>query len=264
MSIHHVLYKYESINEYSLANLENAQLYFNAPDSFNDPFDCSLNAASFTYTDDDLVELYNYLVTSGNLGKAKPIDNVKGFPEVLKNQIPDALNDCVKIIEDRQKNKLGCTCFTKNNSHILMWAHYAKSHKGMCLEFDSTMPPFNRAIEVAYCDNFPEINPINIITKSNVELLNRESLKPLLTKYSCWAYEAEWRLFHVESNKLFGYPPEALRAVYFGVDVSESDFEAVCSILDRHHKGIKIYRAEKSKFRYEINFIPLDYTPCLD
>jgi len=222
--------------------------------SFNDPFDCSLNGASFAYTDNDLVELYNFLIDAGKLGKANPIYDVKDFPEALKSKIPDALNDCVKIIEDRQKNQLGCTCFTKNNSHILMWAHYAKSHKGMCLEFDATMPPFNRAIEISYSDNFPEINPIKIITKTNVELLNRESLKPLLTKYSCWAYEAEWRLFHIEPNKLFGYPVEALTAVYFGVDASESDFKTVCSIIEGHNKGIKVFRAQKSKVSYAIGF----------
>lgn len=41
------LYKYQSYNQYSLANLKNNKIYFNAPKNFNDPYDC-LHALEFT------------------------------------------------------------------------------------------------------------------------------------------------------------------------------------------------------------------------
>jgi len=252
------LYKYESINKYSVENLRNSQIFFKAPYQFNDPFDCSLNVSSFRYSDEDLVELYNYLVSIGKLGSAKPIIDVQHFPEALKCQLPEVFDDCVKVIEERQRLHLGCTCFTKLNNHILMWAHYADSHRGMCLEFDTRLPPIDRAVQVSYSDEFPQINPIKIITRANTDILNRESLKPLLTKFTCWEYEAEWRLFHIEPNKLFQYPIEALKGVYLGVDVSDSDFELICSIVRAHNKGIKLYRAQKSKLRYEISFAHVD------
>ena len=37
------VYKYHPIDIYSLRNLKNAQIYFNAPKNFNDPFEINLN-----------------------------------------------------------------------------------------------------------------------------------------------------------------------------------------------------------------------------
>ncbi len=55
MGIPPKLYKYQSYNQYSLANLKNNQIYFNAPRNFNDPYDC-LHALEFTRLSIDLIE----------------------------------------------------------------------------------------------------------------------------------------------------------------------------------------------------------------
>lgn len=257
-----VLYKYESINEYSLRNLKNAQIFFNAPSSFNDPFDCSLNEASFICEDGDFVELYNYMRNKGVLGDVEPVNNVGGLPADFIKKCLAGFTGSISEIENRQLHKLGCTCFSKTNNHILMWAHYANGHKGMCLEFDATKAPFNGAFEVTYSEKFPPINPIKILTNS-VEILNREAVKPLLTKYECWKYEEEWRLFHKEPNKLYGYEVDALKAVYFGTDVILTDLEIVCLILQGQNENIQFFKANKSKANYSLEFEHFSYTPYI-
>jgi len=42
--------------------------------------------------------------------------------------------------KDVQKeiDNAGITCFSKVRDDILMWAHYADKHKGLCFEFDGS------------------------------------------------------------------------------------------------------------------------------
>ena len=51
-------------------------------------------------------------------------------------------------------------CLTPHPDSLLMWAHYGDKHKGVCLEFDSTLH-FGRAYRVKYADNLPLISPEN-------------------------------------------------------------------------------------------------------
>ncbi len=39
-----------------------------------------------------------------------------------------------------------------------MWSHYADSHKGICLEFDTSFEPFNKSRQVKYGNKIPIIN----------------------------------------------------------------------------------------------------------
>ena len=73
-----------SVNKYSLRNLKNAQIYFNAPISFNDPFNCSIVKESVSYSNEDIVKLFNHYFDSGNLPRQYPIaHSIKMFPLTL-------------------------------------------------------------------------------------------------------------------------------------------------------------------------------------
>lgn len=52
------MFKYSPINTYSLRNLQNSQIYFNNPLSFNDPFDTFHPANLSEISNDKFVELY--------------------------------------------------------------------------------------------------------------------------------------------------------------------------------------------------------------
>lgn len=256
-----VLFKYEAINEFSLRNLKNASLFFKAPKDFNDPYDCSLCEASFVFDDNDRVNLFNHFIQSGMLGNVALINSINEIPVQWVGRVDATIRGCIPDIEDNQLNKKGCTCFSENNNHILMWSHYANAHKGMCLEFDTSFDPFNKAFPVSYSPDFPQINPVKVILSPDDDMILEESVKPLLTKYECWRYEAEWRLFHKEPRKVYGYPVEALKAVYFGTAVDVADIEIVCLILQGQCRDIKFFRGRKGTQRYEITFEQFDYTP---
>lgn len=96
-SIPKYLYKYFSINEFSLDGFENNYIYLSNPKDFNDPFDCNRNLIS-----------------------EKQIEQNEW-------QYIERLND----ISD-----LGIACFSENGMAPLLWSHYTNSYYGFCLKFN--------------------------------------------------------------------------------------------------------------------------------
>jgi hypothetical protein len=81
--------------------------------------------------------------------------------------------------------RFGVLCFSECKTDVLLWAHYADRHKGICLGFDVSggQAKFGR---VQYMkERFPF--PKNL----DIEF----SWKLLSTKFQAWEYEKEWRAF---------------------------------------------------------------------
>lgn len=254
------LYKFEKLNVQTLRNLKNAQIYFNTPASFNDPFDCSVLEASVTLGDNEVVELFKRYLKAGNKIVDFEINSIKDIPQQYIDQIHEASDKNLIDQQDKFLNKTGCTCFSEVNDNILLWSHYTDGHKGICLEFDTSFPLFAKVKEVKYSQRFPSIDPIKMLFGSNNEI-SEEWLKPLCTKYECWSYEKEWRLLHKEPNVEYGYPVEALKSVYFGLSVNHADLEIVRLTLLGQSKDIKFYKVHKDKSKYAVTFEEFTYIP---
>lgn len=104
-----------------IKNLSFEKIFFNSFDNLNDPF--------------KNIQLKRLEASQDKKFKAAPkfyfydsISNIlQQFPK--KREAIDALNA-----------KLSLSCFTTNHpkskKSMLMWSHYAKSHKGICYEYD--------------------------------------------------------------------------------------------------------------------------------
>ncbi|MBC8357657.1 MAG: DUF2971 domain-containing protein [Candidatus Aminicenantes bacterium] len=266
MKLPPVIYKYESFDTYSLSNLKNAQIFFNRPVDFNDPFDSSLVAQSFENKPEDIVTFYNQWVSNKlpNLPEkipdsVKTVDSIDDVPRDFINMVEKGTNEFAEEKQKEYLNNIGCSCFSEVKDNLLMWSHYSNGHKGFCLEFDTSFEPFNKALKVEYSDFFPKINPIKFIIHKDA--LARDVLLPLLTKYSCWDYEKEWRIFHREPRKLFTYKVEALKAVYFGASMIYSHLEIICLILQGQNPNVDFYNAKRSSDKFEVEFEKFTYTP---
>ena len=99
------IYKYFPLNKNSIDSLSNDYLWFSKPRFFNDPFDCNM----------EVIKYYN-----------------------------DFVNSILKLGEDTQDiiinntKEFGICCFSETNDNIHMWAHYADSHKGICVEYEAS------------------------------------------------------------------------------------------------------------------------------
>jgi hypothetical protein len=95
-----------------------------------------------------------------------------------------------KRLREHWIRTLGVICMGRHWKSPLMWAHYAKSHAGICLGFDV---PDDKPKRMNY-----EPGRLQLLIDTakpaggfTLELLE----KVLTTKYAQWAYEEEWRLF---------------------------------------------------------------------
>jgi hypothetical protein len=140
-----------------------------------------------------------------------------------------------RLLDDGLALKVGACCFSEVPDSLLMWSHYADSHSGFVIEFDSAHPHFHeqrteedelrhlRRVE------YREGRPSGPLTElSGVEIF--------FVKSSHWSYEREWRMLRSFSDAsiiekksphtiyLFSYPIECIRSVIIGARM-KSDTE---------------------------------------
>ena len=298
------MFKYSSINSYSLRNLQKNQIYFNNPLNFNDPFDTFQPAEITEISNEKFVKIFSK-ISKRNFDKKSLLgilnktiskeslyefcdehaDYMFDFNQKDENQIFESKEDFLKQINDTEESKndsinniaiffkftkqrletsikenlyqirkeslstIGVSCFSRNNSNLLMWSHYADSHKGMCLEFDSRFEPFSKSFEVTYKSKIPNIKMDSLLNKE----LDSEFIKNLLSYKSIdWKHEEELRIFHQESNKSYVYPSNSLKAIYFGIRAEQSDIEIICSIIKAKNPDVKFYRMKKTELTFGI------------
>lgn len=128
------IFKYQSIDQYSLLNLRNQQIYFNSPSSFNDPYDCALRAVVAYPTNADIIHVHQnasrYLPES-----LRSVDPIHSLPtKAIKDAFLAILINMLDDIRNKFLTSFGVACFCEQNDNLLMWSHYADSYKGFCLE----------------------------------------------------------------------------------------------------------------------------------
>lgn len=139
----------------------------------------------------------------------------------------------------------------------LLWAHYANSHKGFCIEYDlDKLDTFladdiRFRIDVAYQVNKPTISPDEPI-ETKIE-------KAFSTKSLAWTYENEYRLIF-SSYGLKQIAFEAIRAIYFGLNMPLAERNAIVNGLK--NKGIEFYQIERvgKDYKLSANKLLFDYS----
>lgn len=248
----------DAIN-YDIESMINGEIWGSTPSEFNDKFEGIpffdieqlMKEIDDFNLDNPLVVYIIDLILDENLpANYKDILNPI-IIENMKRNIKQYKESGIKIIEEELKNfkieikKLilkifdfsqtnvkelnqfrNVSCFTTNYKSILMWGHYADSHRGFVVEYDlkkyinkclnMECPSKNRCINlglkpliapVIYEENrkqgniylFQElVNRLNQLINPTSSFITLDYLfltKCLLRKSKKWNYEDEWRLF---------------------------------------------------------------------
>lgn len=134
----------------------------------------------------------------------------------------------------------GVYSLSQSATHELLWAHYADSHRGFCMEYEledllSYQLADSKVLHVSYEDTAPKIRLRDLKATPTVELSYlkvpverrmprniREGIseysaiqKFIGTKSKAWEYEKEVRIL-TDRLGLFEYDFRALKAIYFG------------------------------------------------
>lgn len=250
------LYKYQSFNDYNLNNLRKKTFWFSKPESFNDPFDCNINFQVGDITKENLELLFtSFRKEAPNKKEFDRIYHSDGrvtklFKDIAIESSRKATSELVKKFAS-----LGITCFSEINDDILMWSHYATSHQGFCLEFDTTQFPFTRTHKpdrdstlekVVYSDSYPLVSLKDIALKKHLPSLSQDLLS---AKSSHWSYEKEWRLFLKYGNAKLEYEKTALTGVYLGCKITAENEEIIRSILGN---SVPIYKMQRSMTEFKV------------
>lgn len=224
------------------------KIYFPPAKFFNDPFDLhpviDLTAPRHVQRKDyeRLAKKYE------GLGRAK---RRKEARRVMKTSMsPRNIAATTRAIQDQHARVLtetvGVLCLCKKRDDILMWSHYADSHKGVCLEFDGMSKFMAHAQEVKYSKTREPIRPYHETQEQMME-------KALLTKSDRWAYEDEYRLLRYEGGPgLVEFRPHNLTGIIVGANADRATNDLIDGWIKERIEPLTLYRASVSPAEFEI------------
>ena len=135
-------------NEHTLDILRNKELYFAHRDLLNDPFEFKVYPS---------IAPPGHIVEHASDGCFN--DNFTREDLQMNLTEEDALKFICQATDIVMKDK-GIKCFTTSPDNLLMWAHYADAHSGLCFEFDVLECPefFSYPVVVQYSLDYPIID----------------------------------------------------------------------------------------------------------
>lgn len=231
--------------------LKTGKLRFSLPACFNDPWDCR---PLFDAPAEDRIFraaicnlAIDWLATDGN-----------SYTEEKRRQFALMMADdpekyevgarCVSAyFQQNLWDRYRLLCLTGRNNVPLMWSHYASSHQGVCLVFDTNDPVIGNARRVDYCSTYPTV-PEHI----DKEEFPRYSF---LFKASYWSYEDEYRVIaanappgptHGASSDARGYvevAPTALTGIIRGSRMPIAERDVVEELVSGATHPIELHQA---------------------
>jgi len=165
------------------------------------------------------------------------------FGNQYKNKFYPVLDALESVLS--QVKKIGIYSLSQTYIDELLWAHYANSHNGYCIEYelDILLESYNSdkvySFPITYKEKPPSIDFMNIIKSSKENDLIQ---KMAGYKSMRWKYEEEIRIV-TENEGIHSYDYKAIKGVYFGLRISENDKEEIMKRMKG--RGIKYYQIEQ-------------------
>lgn len=212
------LYRYRPLNQFTLNEILKQEWWLSDVKSFNDPFELEYRDVWKLEREEDM-----------------PYD------------LPDFRSKQRKMYNDLD-GKLGIVSLSQTYQNILMWSHYADSHKGVCIEYE-----INEELifdEKSYSDAstyryrkvaYSEGNKLPQITG-----LGESHDFILCTKSNDWRYEKEIRFLSAENNVLRNSLP--ITKIYVGLRFPKENIHLIKSVS----KNIPVCFVSKKKDKYEL------------
>lgn len=281
-------FKYYSPNSAKLV-LSNCTRKWSNPLEFNDPFDNQFNFQA--PVDIEEVALKKHTQIMAAITGEGPIPHFQNPQNTLKlelmkvayRQNPNAFDGefrtklfdstkqkiiddiCSRNLQANQEiqSKLKDTtifCLTETNDNLLMWAHYAKEHKGAAIKFLNRIEvdsPLSQAQKVNYTDQIPILNLENFSDQREFAKYVIASIT--LTKSIDWAYEKEWRIVsssrsRQQNSEIIPFAPEEIGGVYLGCRMANEDKEEILQITTQKYPTAEVYQASKHESEFKLVF----------
>lgn len=218
-----LVYKYRGGNDddfnRDLSSLERNYFWSSNINQLNDPWETIIKSDKFIQQSKSIGWLFG-----------KNLNN-----KLLK--VHDALENLLAL-----NKKIGIYSLSKNYLDELLWAHYANSHKGFCIEYDlnTLINTFKTERVFHFPVKYNTVPPE--VTIADVNIKNDDLIHKLSGfKSKRWEYEQEYRIITDNFGKQ-SYNHQALKSIYFGFRMSEADKLKIFKRLKG--RDIKFYQIE--------------------
>ncbi|MBI3258005.1 MAG: DUF2971 domain-containing protein [Ignavibacteriae bacterium] len=203
-------YKYRSGGDHLERDLDcivNNCIWSSEIQDLNDPFESMCEIQKFTEEVNQLAAIFKYV-------------------NDLKTENWHELIDKLSTTIDFITNKAGIYSLSQTYDNELLWAHYANSHKGFCIEYDVKLLegtlgyPKVYSFPITYTNDIPNLELRDMITQeSNGDTLVK---KILGVKSEVWEYEKEYRIITDIIGKN-SYHFSSLKSIYFGLRMKKDE-----------------------------------------
>ena len=289
------LFRFRTFDKRALDAFENDIIYAVTADKFNDPYDTLVrydlegvekwvNTVMNTETlvqmktwfaeGWDLPNEVNHILTTEMTDVLKvalsSIEDIKDFEgriEETRKRMISMIETYFPILSEASKRYSSIACFSESVYSVLMWSHYANSHKGFALEYDFR-PTLERPIKnvglfpVVYSEERFDIS--DYIAWAFLRIIGfptkmpdiSASIKNALWKSDVWAYEKEWRMIDSTPRDITDEKASPIHykpvAIYYGRHMSIDDKKKLHEVAQE--KGIKEYEMylDYSSLKYEM------------
>ena len=238
-----VLYKYRTWKDENHKDLlRKGVVYFAAPDSFEDTFDCNLpevfpkGEELFRMFYEKSLELNPYFTEQQHNEFAtywcehSPIANVT------------ERNKLLEFFRIEFSNRHGVLSLCNSAANEAMWEKYGDNYQGYCVGFDaSVLADFCSG---GGCVNYQKgIPTIDYLNDSNEEQIQKQ----IFSKSEMWSFEDEYRLLKVGKKALTNQErtvvisPNSVREVYLGKNMSDKDKTEIIEIVQEKYKNAVVF-----------------------
>lgn len=201
---------FRTCSDFTLNDIENHTISLSPPSTFNDPVDTPI----FQWLQYNIDQNENnkpqqewFKLLSKVFLNVKARCFVRNKPLLGKDKLPDK---SPQNIED---------------ANPLMWAHYADSHKGLCIKYKFKSKSFTTDLSK---DFFCNLFPIQYKIRQNITKPSGITFsEAFLSKGNIWHYEHEHRMLffsiHEGEYKSYDLQEDEIVEIYLGVKCSYAD-----------------------------------------
>ena len=248
-----VLYKYRNwCNEHHRKILFDFEIFLSSASKFNDPYEGNI---PFEYDPTELTRENIFLKLYSIAKHDHPdLEESQIHSIVYDAQQKDLINDPSHIekvrdeVKSRIENEFGILSLTKNPNNFLMWSHYANSHKGFCVGFNSQIlfDTIECAIgPVTYSNKIPKFGLFEPIDVFTVKLLG--------TKGTFWKYEEEYRIIkQFAANQALQIPAEGIEEIILGCNMNQEERWEIIDLVKKDLPLCRIFELKPSFDYFEL------------
>jgi hypothetical protein len=250
-----IVYKYRNWDDPNHKKmLMDQELWLASPSDFNDPFDGKLHVA---YEKLNPADLYAVLYErSGQLMPRATHQERTQATQVAFSRMSDEKqrSEIMKGMTEARARFFGVISLSPKIDNLLLWAHYANSHKGFAIGFDtkSLWGDVGGTISrVIYQKKYPAIVP---------KLQGRDSVEELMeimnTKSKHWKYEREIRICKTNGARVaVPFQASTLREVVLGCNMPPAQKQEVFELVSSKYPHASVYEAliKAGEFKLEMN-----------